>query len=67
MTLHEYLAREQINVAELARRLEVDGSTVWRWVVGKRLPSMALLPRIEKVTGGAVRAKDFYPSTAAAE
>jgi transcriptional regulator with XRE-family HTH domain len=67
MTLNEYLAKEQLTPASFAREIGVPSSTVHRWSRGKRQPSMALLPKIEKFTGGDVRAKDFYPAHEAAE
>ena len=73
MTLIEYLAKEQLSESAFARILGVPNSTVHRWVHVRtkggapRRPSMALLPRIERVTGGKVAAKDFYPLTEAAE
>lgn len=67
MTLPEYLAKEQLNESAFARLLGVPNSTVHRWIKGKRHPSMALLPKIEQVTGGTVKAKDFYPAREAAE
>lgn len=67
MKLLEYLVMEQTNPNAFARKLGVPNSTVHRWVHGQRKPSMALLPRIERVTGGQVTPKDFYPAVEAAE
>lgn len=65
MTLNEYIAKEQLTLSEFARRLDVNRSTVHRWYYGVRQPRMAHLPRIEKATGGKVRARDFFPPEAA--
>jgi DNA-binding transcriptional regulator YdaS (Cro superfamily) len=60
MTLNEYLAKEQLGLSAFASRLGVESSTVHRWVHGTRRPSLACLLKIERITGGRVKAKDFF-------
>lgn len=45
-----------LTVAEVARRLRVHRSTVWKLVKSNRLPAVRVTPRITRIPRGAVEA-----------
>lgn len=48
---------EQLSVAEVAERLDVDESTVWRWIAKKKIwPVRKLGRRIVRIPATAVNA-----------
>jgi len=58
MKLKEYLKDK--NKAEFARAINISPSAVTRLCNGERFPSPALIKRIEKETGDAVRVADWF-------
>ena len=59
MKLTAYLASENINREEFARRIRVkNGRTIQRYE-GGRVPTGRIIMRIEQATGGKVRLRDF--------
>ena len=48
---------------EFAERLGVRQSTVWRWVHGKRIPTIAWALRIRDETSGAVPIEGWAKAT----
>ena len=51
MTFKELLADKDIHGAQLARRLNLDRSTVSAWGTGRSKPRKAMLPRIAGALG----------------
>lgn len=64
MTLSDWIIKEDLTAAEVARRLNVSHSTVGRWCTAKLFPSRDSLIAIQSVTGGCVTANDFMPVSA---
>lgn len=60
MQLEAYLRESGITKADFARTIDVDWSTLFRYMRGIRRPHPDILYRIVKATGGAVQANDFY-------
>lgn len=54
MDLRSYLAREQLSAADIAPRLGVHMSVVYRWIKGETTPSVDSALAIERLTNGAV-------------
>lgn len=60
MTLKEYMDEHGLSERALADLLKVSRVSVNRWRNGERFPSKACLADLFRVTGGAVRAEDFF-------
>ncbi len=61
--LKQYLEENGLSQREFGERIGVRQSVVSRWVSGKAYPDWECsLPRIVKVTGGAVDANSFLRS-----
>lgn len=60
MRLADYLAQKGLTQAVFARKIGVSQGSVARYLKGERRPNWAVLQRIQKVTGGAVRPEDFF-------
>lgn len=61
MTITEYLDKHDMSVTDFARALGRPISTVYGWKTGRRNPSFADIPDLERVTKGAVTAEAFIP------
>lgn len=62
MKLADYLKSQRITVAEFAQSIEVDRSTVTRWISGSGdavKPHWHQMAKIAAATGGAVMPNDF--------
>ena len=59
MTLEKYRQREGLRISQLAAALEVDRTTIWRWLTGARIPTPQMILRIQAWSRGAVRANDW--------
>jgi transcriptional regulator with XRE-family HTH domain len=60
MQLEEYFAnRWGLTVPEFAARLGVYPHTVHRWRIGRRMPSLLEIARIEELTAGQVTPADW--------
>lgn len=59
MTLGEWLSLTGTRPAALARTLDVERSTVHRWLTENMPPSMEMMRRIAEATDGAVMPNDF--------
>ena len=62
MTLKEWMDKNKVSVAELARAALVTREAVYCWLDGTRKPGLTSLLAIEKVTKGKVLARDFAPA-----
>lgn len=60
MTLKEWLADNDITVAQFASRINRAPESVRRYVSGDRIPDKETMPVIVAETGGAVTANDFF-------
>lgn len=58
VTLLQYFQHGGGNVADVAKRMKKDRSTIWRWAHGKSEMSGEDLVKIEKATRGKVTALD---------
>jgi predicted transcriptional regulator len=63
MQLRAYLDEHCISPATFAAQIQVSGAALYRYMAGERIPRRSVLERIVSLTGGAVRADDFYSST----
>lgn len=59
-TLDRYLKARRLSGAELARKIGVDPAQISRWRRGA-VPGLIHALRIQEVTRGAVKAKDWMP------
>jgi DNA-binding transcriptional regulator YdaS (Cro superfamily) len=65
MKLSAFKADRSLTLSELAKMLDnVPVSTLHGWLSGRRACSLADAVRIERATGGAVRAEDMLPEQA---
>ena len=60
MTLKEYLHSFNITIDAFSRESDIQVSTLNKYVYGQRIPSLAYMKIINKITKGAVSANDFY-------
>ena len=65
MKLDRYMALTGLKDSKLAARLGVEAVTVYRWRMGRTTPSLKLIARLEQVTEGAVRFRDWLQEEAA--
>lgn len=67
MKLRDWRRAAGKTVDDVAVALRVTTDTVYRWEQGKLIPRRATMIRITAMTGGAVRADDFFgePANAA--
>ena len=66
MQLSVYLKQHDFTVTQFAKMIGVSHSAVVRYNKGQRRPAKDVLGRIVDVTGGDVRANDFWPQPKAA-
>lgn len=66
MTLAEYLSSHRLTYRQFAARIGRDGSEVWRWARGHRVPDLATAAAIERATDGSVAAISFVTDKAEA-
>ena len=59
MILKEYVEKENVNVCEMARKLEIHHSYLFMIITGKRHPSIHLARRIEDMTEGNVKVDEL--------
>ncbi|MBA1156907.1 helix-turn-helix domain-containing protein [Microvirga mediterraneensis] len=59
MKLSQYLSETHQTHAQFALKIGATQAAVSRYASGKRKPNLAKLLRIERATGGKVRARDF--------
>lgn len=64
MRLERYMQLTGVKDHQIAARLGVESVTVYRWRMGRTTPSLRLIARLEKVTEGAVRFKDWLQEAA---
>lgn len=62
MQLRAYLDENGISTAAFAAQIKVSSAALYRYMSGERIPRRPVLERIVGLTGGAVRADDFYSS-----
>ena len=63
MTLEKYLRERGLARQTFATRLGVSRQAVDYWLRGCRFPRPEMIMKIERVTGGSVRAADWYRET----
>ena len=59
MTLQEFMDKNNLNDQQMAEKIDIHRSRVWRYRNGLSLPSWRTMLRIEKATGGKVKFADF--------
>jgi len=59
MNIKEYLKEAEMSYREFSLLSGISLSSVFRYAAGRRVPGKYLMPIIEKVTKGRVRAEDF--------
>ena len=62
MKLKDYLSDKGISVRAFAREMSVAHTTVIKWTAGRALPEGRHMIRLEQVTKGKVKARDFIQS-----
>jgi len=67
MTLAAFMRTREWTDQQLAAMVSRDRSTITKIRLGQTLPSLDLAVKIERATGGKVRAGSFLPKAAAAE
>jgi DNA-binding XRE family transcriptional regulator len=65
MNLNQYRKYSGITFRHLAKRCDIDRSTMSLIVTGKQKPSFDLALTIERITGGHVKRDNWYPSAPA--
>jgi len=66
MKLETYLSERDIKPSAFAAEIGVAPSTITRILRGERSPGFDLVMRIQRATGGSVRAEDWYEEKAPA-
>jgi plasmid maintenance system antidote protein VapI len=62
MSLHEYLAEEQISPTAWAKKVGIPQPVISRLLAGTRTVSLKTAIRIQEATGGQVRVEDLAES-----
>jgi transcriptional regulator with XRE-family HTH domain len=62
MKLSAWLSETETRPAKLAKTLEVEQSTVSRWLNGSSIPTMDMMRRVAEATDGAVMPNDWMIS-----
>lgn len=60
MTLKDWLAANDVTIAQFAARIERSAEAVRRYVVGDRIPDRDTMPNIVRETDGGVTPNDFF-------
>lgn len=60
MKLKDWLAENEVSVAEFATRIGRTAESVRRYAAGERIPDKETMPLIASETAGAVTANDFF-------
>lgn len=64
MTLLEFMRREGIDDAEMARRVgDCSAGAIRKWKYGERVPRPKFMNRIREVSGGQISPADFYDTS----
>lgn len=66
MNLQTYLKTAGLTQTEFAVRVGTTHATISRLITGASLPSLKMATRIERVSGGMVKANSWVPSEQAA-
>lgn len=59
MTLHEFLEKNEMTEAEFAAKIGKNQTTVGRYKRLEHFPSVKMILKIERVTDGKVKYKDW--------
>lgn len=59
MQLRDYLTKSGTTAYRAAKDLQVQHSTMWRWLTGRSIPRVDMILRIQEYTGGKVKAGDW--------
>ena len=59
MQLRDYLDRNKVTAYRAAKDLQVQHSTMWRWLTGRSIPRNDMILKIQAYTGGKVKAGDW--------
>lgn len=62
--LRQYIADEGLTIPDFATAIGVSVQSVHRYVRKERIPTVAVMGRIQSATGGKVRPNDFFASGA---
>lgn len=60
MKLKDWLAENEVSVADFAARIGRTAESVRRYAAGERIPDKETMPLIAAETGGSVTANDFF-------
>ena len=60
MTLIQFLQEANEAPADFAKRIDVSGETVRRYIAGTRIPDKRIMARLALATGCKVTANDFF-------
>lgn len=60
MKLEKWLSKKNKDYRWFAEKVGVSPVAVWYWLQGERTPRRAAIDKIIEVTGGSVKAADFY-------
>lgn len=60
MQLKRWLEKEDMSVAEFARRCDTGFQNIWRYLHQGRTPRKPMRKCIEKATGGQVKPSDWF-------
>lgn len=69
MTLRQWYEknRKEWTTVSICAFLGISRMTLWRWMQGESTPSDVDVARITELTGGDVRLRDWFPSSAVAD
>jgi DNA-binding transcriptional regulator YdaS (Cro superfamily) len=62
MTLRDYFSLRKTNPYQFSKLIGSSPATVHRWVTGDKMPSAPYLAKIEELTRGRVKPRDFLGS-----
>jgi len=62
VSIIDHMREHKLTAVQLAAQLGCTSEAVSSWRLGRRRPSRRMMMAIVRVTGGAVRARDFPPS-----
>jgi hypothetical protein len=57
--LQEWIDRSGVTITELAKLLDAEYQSIWRFATSRSRPGWGLLLKLIKITGGEVTANDF--------
>ena len=67
MLFNDWLAQAGRSKYKVAKDLNIQWTTIWRWTTGRGLPSPDMMRRVQEYTGGQVTPNDWVRAERAAE